>query len=225
MSTVVETIVQDLSAIDMENVFNPYSDYCDLHDQRDAPAQRRRNLASTLNAAVALQIRTIWIARDLGYRGGRRTGLALTDEVHLDSLSLLYEGLIVKKATKGPVVGERTAKLIWKMLLQISQPIFLWNVFPFHPHEPDEPMSNRRHNTKERRMCEQFLYRIVNLLQPDHIVAIGKDAHMAVEGLGIDCTQVRHPSYGGQSIFVEQIEVAYGFSLGSSRSDLFDQLG
>ena len=223
MNTVVEAIVRDLSAIDMENVFNPYDDYCDLHDRRDAPIQRRRNLALTLDAAFDLRVRTIWIARDLGYRGGRRTGLALTDEVHLDSLSLLYEGLAVKKATKGPVVGERTAKFIWKMLLRISQPIFLWNVFPFHPHKPDEPMSNRRHSTKEREICGRFLHQIVDLLQPDHVIAIGRDAHMAVEGLGIDCTQVRHPSYGGQSIFMEQIEAAYGSSPGSSNTDLFAQ--
>ena len=221
MNAVVETIVRDLSSISMENVFNPYSDCCDLHDLDDAPLRRQRNLALTLDAALYLNIRTIWIARDLGYRGGRRTGLALTDEVHLDSLNLLYEGLAVKKATKGPVVGERTAKSIWKMLLRLAQPIFLWNVFPFHPHRSDEPMSNRRHSAKERDICGQFLHRIVNLLQPDHVIAIGRDAHIAVEGFGINCTQVRHPSYGGQSIFMKQIELAYEFSPRSSGLDLF----
>jgi len=30
---------------------------------------------------------TIWMGRDLGYRGGRRTGLALTDEAHLPLFS------------------------------------------------------------------------------------------------------------------------------------------
>ena len=223
MNTVVEAIIQDLSTIKMENVFNPYADYCDLHDRCDAPLQRQRNLASTLDAALDLRVRTVWIARDLGYRGGRRTGLALTDEVHLGSLSFLYNGLTVKKATKGPVVGERTAKFIWKMLLQISQPVFLWNVFPFHPHRSNEPMSNRPHSAKERDICRRFLYRIVDLLQPDHVLAIGRDAHMAIERLGIDCTQVRHPSYGGQGIFKEQIETAYDLSHGSSNSDLFAQ--
>lgn len=223
MNTVVESIVRDLSSISMENVFNPYADCCDLHDRDDAPLRRQRNFVLTLDAALDLKIRTMWIARDLGYRGGRRTGLALTDEVHLDSLSLLYDGITVKKATKGPVVGERTAKFIWQMLLRLAQPVFLWNVFPFHPHRSDEPMSNRRHSAKERDICRQFLHRIVNLLQPDHVIAIGRDAHMAVEGLGIDCAQVRHPSYGGQSLFMDQIETAYGFSPKSSNSDLFVQ--
>ena len=224
MNAVVETIVRDLSSLSMESVFNPYADCCDLHDRDDAPLRRQRNLALTLDAALDLKIRTIWIARDLGYRGGRRTGLALTDEVHLDSLSFLYNGITVKKATKGPVVGERTASFIWRMLLRLAQPVFLWNVFPFHPHRSDEPMSNRRHSAKERDICGQFLHRIVSLLQPDHVIAIGRDAHMAVEGFRIDCTQVRHPSYGGQNIFVEQIEAAYGFSLGPSNTDLLHRL-
>ena len=224
MNMAVKAIIRDLSAIKMENVFNPYADYCGIHDRDDAPQRRRRNLASTLDAALNLRVRIIWIARDLGYRGGRRTGLALTDEVHLDSLSFLYGGeLRVKRATKGPVVGERTAKFIWKMLLRIDQPVFLWNVFPFHPHKPDDPMSNRPHSTKERDMCRQFLYRIVNLLQPDHVISIGRDAHIAMEGLGIGCLQVRHPSYGGQSIFMEQIEEIYGLLPGSSDKRLFAQ--
>ena len=221
MNMVVEAIVQSLSAVKLENVFNPYADLCDRHDRHDAPEQRRRNLVSTLNAAFDLRVRTVWIARDLGYRGGRRTGLALTDEVHLDSLRLLYEGLTVKRATIGPVVGERTAKIIWEMLLRISQPVFLWNVFPFHPHKPDDPMSNRRHSAKERNICGAFLHQIIDLLRPDHIIAIGGDAHMAIEGFGIDCTQVRHPSYGGQNIFIKQIEAAYGLSPRSSNTDLF----
>ena len=221
MNAAVKAIVQDLSTISMENVFNPYVDRCDLHDRDDAPLRRQRNLAWTLTAALDLQVRTIWVARDLGYRGGRRTGLALTDEIHLDSLNFLYDGLIVRRVTKGSAVGERTAKVIWQMLLRISQPIFLWNVFPLHPHKPAEPMSNRRHSAKERNICGGFLHRIINLLHPDHIIAIGGDAHMAMERFGIECTRVRHPSYGGQSIFIKQIEAIYGLSPMSPNADLF----
>ena len=52
-------------------------------DGPDAPAIRRSNLGLVLEAALAGGISSLWIARDLGHRGGRRTGLALTDEVHL----------------------------------------------------------------------------------------------------------------------------------------------
>lgn len=209
MSVAVDKFVQALSTITLEHVFNPYADRCALHDRSDAPSRRQKNLALSLNTAIDLEVRTIWIARDLGYRGGRRTGLALTDEVHLESYSRLFRGLQVAKATKGPAVAERTAAVIWSMLMRLEEPVFLWNVFPLHPHEPDEPMSNRCHTKREREACDRFLHEILDLLQPDTVVAIGGDAHRAVEELGVESIQVRHPSYGGQNTFIAQIEELY----------------
>ena len=116
MSIAVDSFVHALSSVELEHVFNPYAELCPLHDRSDAPRRRQQNLALSLETAINLKVRTIWIARDLGYRGGRRTGLALTDEVHLDSYSALFQGLRVAKATKGPAVGERTATVIWQML-------------------------------------------------------------------------------------------------------------
>ena len=65
-----------------------------------SPARRRRNLEIALHAAIDAKVGTIWIARDIGYRGGRRTGLALTDEPHLDRFSQLYNGLAVCRQPK-----------------------------------------------------------------------------------------------------------------------------
>lgn len=223
MSTAVDAFVHALSNIELENVFNPYAERCPLHDRSDAPSRRQQNLTSSLDTAINLNVRTIWIARDLGYRGGRRTGLALTDEVHLDSYSTLFRGLRVAKATKGPAVSERTATVIWQMLKRLGEPVFLWNVFPLHPHAPDEPMSNRCHTRRERQACAHFLHEIMDLLQPKTVIAIGGDAHRAVDELGISTTQVRHPSYGGQNTFITQIEQAY--ALPPSRTqNLFTQL-
>jgi len=220
MNKQAKSFTAALSSVQLDNVFNPYADHCVLHDRPDAVARRRQNLELSLSTAVDLRVRTIWIARDLGYRGGRRTGLALTDEVHLGAYSALFRGLPVEKATKGPAVGERTANVIWRLLTRIDEPVFLWNVFPLHPHEPDDPMSNRCHTAKEREACGEFFHAIIDLLQPERVVAIGGDAHRAVESLGISSVQVRHPSYGGQGIFVRQIEEAYG--LASTRTpDLF----
>lgn len=202
--------VDALSAVALENVFNPYTAVCPLHDRADAPARRQRNLQRSIDAAIEHRVRTVWIARDLGYRGGRRTGLALTDEIHLQCYSAIFRGLPVEKATKGPPMGERTATVVWQMLKRLAEPVFLWNVFPLHPHEPDNPMSNRCHTARERKLCEHFLEELVELLQPDLVFAIGGDAHRAVGHLGIDSIRIRHPSYGGQTTFVTQVEAAYG---------------
>lgn len=211
MNAQVRAFTDALSSVQLENVFNPYADLCELHDRPDSAVRRRQNLELSLLKAMELNVRTMWIARDLGYRGGRRTGLALTDEMHLGSYSALFRGLPVEKATKGPAMSERTANVIWRLLARIDEPVFLWNVFPLHPHEPNEPMSNRCHTARERDTCIEFFHAIVSLLQPKNIIAIGGDAHRAVKRLGISSIQVRHPSYGGQNTFVRQIEAAYGF--------------
>lgn len=219
MSAAVTRFVRALSAIELDHVFNPYSQRCAIHDRADAPMRRRRNLEITLCTAIEAQVDTIWIARDLGYRGGRRTGLALTDEVHLEKISDLYSGLPVRRATKGPAMAERTARIIWQVLDRIAAPVFLWNVFPLHPHEPGAPLSNRCHTAAERRECAWFLHEVLSLLQPAQVFAIGGDAHRAMAELGVGCTWVRHPSYGGQSQFIQQIEMAY--RLDPVTADLF----
>lgn len=222
MSAHAKSFIDALSAVQLSNVFNPYADHCPLHDRPDAAWRRRQNLELSLSMAVELRVRTIWIARDLGYRGGRRTGLALTDEMHLGAYSALFHGLPVEKATIGPAVGERTANVIWRMLKRIGEPVFLWNVFPLHPHEPDDPMTNRCHTTRERDACGEFLHALVQLLQPEKILAIGGDAHRAVESLGVRSVHVRHPSYGGQNVFIRQVETAYGLNAVET-PDLFER--
>ena len=83
-------------------------------------------------------------------------------------------------------------------------------------------MSNRCHTAREREACAHFLYEIIDLLQPEQVIAIGGDAHRAVDSLGIASVQVRHPSYGGQNIFIKQVEAAYGLPP-AMEIDLFTQ--
>src|ERR1700740_567670 len=93
-------LVATLSQMRLQAVFNPYADYCQDHDRADAAQLRRKNLQIFLEAALAKRVDTIWVARDLGYRGGRRTGVPLTDEVHLDRLGKLLGGVELKRATR-----------------------------------------------------------------------------------------------------------------------------
>jgi hypothetical protein len=218
-----QRFVRRLADNRFDNVFNPYSDACGDHDGADAPAIRRRNLTLVLEAALSSGVNTFWIARDLGYRGGRRTGLALTDEVHLPAHGGLYGHLPLARATRGPVVAERTATTIWQVLRSLHQPVFLWNVFPFHPHEADDAMSNRCHTRAERLACKPLLIWLLEALQPKTLVAIGRDAQIALDDLDIPAQKVRHPSYGGQTEFISGMEAHYGICAAprGAQGDLF----
>lgn len=163
-----------------------------------------------LDAAITARVDTIWIARDLGYRGGRRTGVPLTDEVHLGQAAALMGGIALDRATKGPVVAERTAAIVWSVLTRIGEPAVLWNIFPLHPHEADDPFSNRCHTRGEREATWPLLTALIAMIKPRRIVAIGRDAGMALNGLDITVEIVRHPSYGGQAEFISGVNHIYG---------------
>lgn len=204
----IERFLDGLAAVRLEAVFNPYADRCPASDLAAAPAIRRANLQAYMRAAEGV-ISSVWFGRDLGYRGGRRTGLALTDERHLGAFSTRYGGVAVAQATSGPPMAERTATVVWDAIGRLPNPPFLWNVFPFHPHESGDPMSNRRHTATERRRCAPLIEAFLDWLRPTMIVAIGNDAQRVLSELGHDCRYVRHPSYGGQADFLRGIEETY----------------
>ncbi|MBN9464898.1 uracil-DNA glycosylase [Brevundimonas sp.] len=214
--------VSALQAATLPSVFNPWRDQCSAHDLEDAPALRRENLRLFLERALDTQVTTMWIARDLGYRGGRRTGVPLTDEVHLPSASALLGDIGLVRATDGPIVAERTAAVIWRVLARVRQPVVLWNVFPFHPHMADDPMSNRCHTRAERDETWPLLEALIGMIQPSKIVAIGRDASIALGELGVAASAVRHPSYGGQAEFMAGMYDLY--DVASVDQPLFDRL-
>lgn len=206
----VDDFVDELSSISLPNVFNPYRDVCILSDHPASPSLRRQNLTLLLNAVLRHETLSLWLGRDLGYRGGRRTGIALTDEFHLGVLEHTFSVYGIVKATLDDrPVKERTATEVWKLLIAINQPVLLWNAFPFHPFEEDDPLSNRRHTTREFAACRHILITLLEWLKPTTVIALGADAEAAVLAVGYRCRRVRHPSYGGQNDFARQIREIY----------------
>src|SRR3546814_15079615 len=80
----IHSFVKAVASLQFENAFNPYSDRCEVHDRQGAPQWRAHTLSAVIDKAAKMAVDAVWIGRDLGYRGGRRTGLALTDDIHVE---------------------------------------------------------------------------------------------------------------------------------------------
>ena len=207
--TKIADFVTQMAELQFLHTFNPYADVCLAYDLPDAPAIRRANLTAVLTAACTTGVNSLWVARDLGYKGGRRTGLALTDELHLTHHATLLGSAPLQRATRGEVFGERTATVVWGVLAALKQPVFLWNLFPLHPHAPGDALTNRCHTRQERDACRFSLDWLMSHLQPKQIIAIGRDAQSGLTAMGITHHPIRHPSYGGQTDFLNGLALLY----------------
>lgn len=214
---------EQVAGLRFDNVFNPYSDRCEVFDVESAPILRLHLLEKMLALAERDGVESLWVGRDLGYRGGRRTGLALTDEANMRRCAKRWR-IDANPVTLGIPVAERTAAVIWEVLDLVRERVFLWNVFPLHPHERGEQFTNRAHNKREREAGEEVLESLIRMLRPKRLFALGNDAARTCErvGGGLEVLAIRHPSYGGQNIFLSQMKQAYRLEPErSSQRDLF----
>ncbi len=67
-----------------------------------------------------------------------------------------------------------------------------------------------------------LLTALIAMIQPRRIVAIGRDAGMALAGIDIPMQAVRHPSYGGQSEFIASVHAIYGVVENRAREEALE---
>jgi len=208
--------VEAVSSLSFPHAFNPYADRCPVHDKPSAAKTRAKILRRLLAAAERQGVDSLWIGRDLGWRGGRRTGLAFTDDAHF-AAHLARFGLGAARPTRGAPLAERTASVLWEALARIEGTVFLWNVFPLHPHPPGEPFGNRKHDARERAAGEEILRELIQMLRPRRIVAIGSDAAASASRVAPEAAlfPLRHPSFGGEARFRSEIAALYDLPLNS----------
>lgn len=194
--------VADLARLRFENVFNPYSDTCEVCDGPDAPAKRRRNLESVLSAAIGGGVDAVWVGLELGHSGGRRTGLPMTDDRRLQAHGARFDLAGLESPTVAGRQAEITASAVWEALDAVQTRVLLWNIFPLHPHKPGASLYNRRHLPVEREIGITILKCLKDQLGDASLIAVGRHAEAALRRAGYPHDAVRHPAYGGKPEFL-----------------------
>jgi len=182
-------------------VFNPYAQSDRRFDLPGAAAIRLANLAHYLAAHASAHIALIGEAA--GYAGCRFTGIPFTCEAQLRE----WNDPRFRTSSLRGGYDERSARCVWRAVGGRDDVIF-WNVFPWHPHQPGCPLSNRQPSGAELRAGVVVLERFLSWKRPDHVIAIGRIAERALRRLNVAATYVRHPSHGGQPVFRSALNCA-----------------
>ena len=175
-----------------EGVFNPYIDHRILNNLRIFFEVIREK-----NSGI------LFVGEAPGYLGARITGIPFTSGEVISSLSHpVFEG-IRERIFLCRIVSERTASIFWKGMTDNRIIPVVWNAFPFHPHEPDKEMSNRRPAMSELEEGKVYLKMVIDLFKPEKIVGIGRIAKGVLKSIVKDVYYLRHPSRGGKMPFLE----------------------
>lgn len=200
--------------------FNPYNDFRPSYEPPSAPDVRRNNLHNYFEHFLTTPSILI-LGEAPGYRGCSFSGVPFTDEQQLTAGRLPFQGRRSSsseaeqktnnhKSAKTPRspegYWEASARFFWGALSKHTQEFLVWNIFPFHPHQPGEPLSNRKPLISETTNFIPFLERLVDQLQPKQTLAVGRFAETMLRRNKISCLPIRHPSHGGSVLFVHQME-------------------
>lgn len=189
----IDQFIAALSAAKPDgNLFNPYG----RSASNPHNAARRQNLSRYLHQLTTSQTTALLIGEAPGYRGCRLTGIPFTSPARLPAP--------YQPVTEWPHIrGEASATILQQAIAPCQPQPAIWNVLPFHPHQPNRPQSNRTPTKTEVALGRPFLTHLLTLLPPNPtVIAIGKHAQHALAAWHIPHTAVRHPSHGGKAEFL-----------------------
>lgn len=158
-------------------------------DRPGGSATRRANLEDHLRARISPRL--LLVGEAPSYQGARFSGVAFTSE--RDHLAREHW-----TSTRPDGWKEPSATIVHRTLreLGLEETTILWNAVPTHPAK-DGPLTNRPPTEREIQAGREWLDRLVALVAPRLVVAVGQSAAKALPGVPV----IRHPAHGGASLF------------------------
>jgi uracil-DNA glycosylase len=166
---------------------------------------QRYNLQRYLQTASEHNSKIMVVGEAPGYNGCARTGIPFSSQRLL--AEEVIPGLLFGEANgfrvkRDRAVHEQTAASMWQLLKPYGIIPLMWNAYPFHPHRPGNPLSNRKPSVSEIRDGQIYLLELLDLFGIERVVGVGRSAQAALEMAGVSHECVRHPSYGGKPEFM-----------------------
>jgi hypothetical protein len=190
----MDALLADMARARIGATFNQYAQ-AGPDDVADAAAIRLANLRAYLEERSAADV--VALGEAAGYQGMRWSGIAFTSERDLERWGDPYRPSCGARRWSEP-----SGTIVHRVLRELGaeRRVILWNTVPTHPHRPGEPLSNRRPTVAEVAAGAEFAARLIALVRPATVVAVGRIAESV---LGSSATYVRHPANGGATAFAE----------------------
>ena len=188
----MDHLLAELADLRIGATFNQYAD-AGPDDVPGAAGIRLANLRAYLTERARADV--VCLGEAGGYQGMRWSGIAFTSERDLGRWGPPYTPTCAARRWSEP-----SGTIVHKVLdeLGAERRVILWNTVPTHPHRPGEPLSNRRPTVAEVEAGAAFARRLIELVRPQTVVAVGRIAESV---LGDGATYVRHPANGGGAAF------------------------
>ena len=178
------------------NFFNQYSEKNPEIDLQDACVIRRNNLKNYLKSIKDPVF--LLVGEAPGFKGMRCSGVPFVCEKQLINGELKFVG---KQSTMGEPKCENSANIYWKVIKNYNEYILNWDAIPFHPFDLTNKFRNRTPRKSELKTFLPLLNQIIEIIEPEKIISIGRKSEYSLNRLGRNAEYVRHPSYGGKSEF------------------------
>ena len=197
----MDHLLSELVRLRIGTTFNQYAE-AGPDDVAGAPAARLANLRAYLAERTGADV--VCLGEAGGYQGMRWSGIAFTSERDLERWGEPYRPTCAARRWSEP-----SGTIVHRVLgeLEAEERVVLWNTVPTHPHAPGKPLSNRRPTTSEIATGAPLAMRLIELVQPRTVVAVGRVAESI---LPPGTTYVRHPANAGGPAFREGMRSILG---------------
>jgi hypothetical protein len=197
----VDHLLAELAGLRIGATFNQYAEG-GPDDVPGAPAIRLANLRAYLAERAGADV--VCLGEAGGYQGMRWSGIAFTSERDLLRWGPPYAVTCAARRWSEP-----SGTIVHRVLEELGaeRRVILWNTVPTHPHAARKPLSNRRPTTSEIAAGAPLAMRLIELVQPRTVVAVGRVAESI---LPPGTAYVRHPANAGGPAFREGMRAILG---------------
>ena len=197
----MDDLLAELPRLRIGATFNQYAE-SGPDDLPGAAAIRVENLRAYLAERAGADV--VCLGEAGGYQGMRWSGIAFTSE-----RNVLGWGLPYRPTCAARTWSEPSGTIVHKVLEELGaeRRVILWNTVPTHPHRPGVPLSNRRPTIAEVEAGAPLAMRLIELVQPRTVVAVGRIAESV---LPPGTVYVRHPANAGGPAFREGMRAILG---------------